>query len=204
MSKSADIMRGTNSIQPVPQLKLCGQPLESVCIYKYLDLLLSRNLSWSQHIKIRCSKARKLLGLIYRRFYQYSTSESLFQMFIALDRPTLEYASQVWSPYNVGEVNSIEQIQKFALIHMCSKTWDSSYQELLQLFSLPDLQQRRLYLDFSTTFRVVHGLFHFPNDVFVHQRALRTTQSSNYCSYICPFARTCSYFNSFVPRTIGY
>ena len=69
-------------------------------------------------------------------------------------------------------MNSIERIQKFAL-RLCSKTWDSSYQELLQLLSLTDLQQRRLYLDLSTMFRVVHGPFHFPNNVFVHQRALR-------------------------------
>ena len=53
-------------------------------------------------------------------------------------RPNLEYASQVWNPYKVGEVNSLEHVQKFAL-HMCAKSWDTSYQELLQLFSLPDL-----------------------------------------------------------------
>ena len=46
--------------------------------------------------------------------------------------------------------------------------------------------------------------FIFQMMFFVHQRALRTTQSSNYHTYICPFARTCSYFNSFVPRTIRY
>ena len=43
-------------------------------------------------------------------------------------------------------------------------------------------------------FRVVHGLFHFSNDVFVHQHTLRTTQSSNYHTFV----------NSFVPRTIRY
>ena len=66
--KFMHITRRTNSIQPVPQLKFCGQPLESVCTYKYLGLLLSSDLFWSQPIKTICSKARKLLGLIYPTF----------------------------------------------------------------------------------------------------------------------------------------
>ena len=61
----------------VPQLQLCGQPLERVPTYKYLGLLLSDNLSWTRHIKNLCTKARKLLGLIYRSFYQFSSLESL-------------------------------------------------------------------------------------------------------------------------------
>ena len=54
-------------------------------------------------------------------------------------------------------------VQKFAL-RMCGKHWDSSYDDLLQLFSLPSLQQRRLYL-----LKIVHGLFYFPSGVFVEQ-----------------------------------
>ena len=122
-------------------------------------------------------------------------------MYISLVRLNLEYASQVWNPYKVGEVNSSEHVQKFAL-RMCAKSWDSSYQELLQLFSLPDLQQCGLYLDLCIMFRIINGLFYFPNDVFVHQTSSIITRSSTSQTLICPFARTCSYFNSFLPHTI--
>ena len=88
------------------------------------------------------------------------------------------------------------------ILSMCAKSWDTSYQELLQLFSQPDLQQRRLYLDLCTMFRIIKGLFYFPNDVFVHQTPSIITRSSTSQTLICPFARTCSYFNSFVPHTI--
>ena len=87
-----------------------------------------------------------------------SLAQSLFQMYISLVCPNLEYASQVWSPYKVGETTCIKGVQRFAL-HMCPKNWDASYQELLQLFSLPNLQQRRVYLDLCSMFRIVHGLF---------------------------------------------
>ena len=95
-------------------------------------------------------------------------------MYISLVRPNVEYASQVWSPYKIGEVNSIESVQKFALYtYMCAKHWNAGYEQLLELFSLPDLQQRRLYLDLCSMFRIVHGMFYFPSAVFVRQDTQR-------------------------------
>ena len=49
-------------------LYLCGSELEEVEIFKYLGVLLSRNLSWSDHISELCTKARRILGLLYRQF----------------------------------------------------------------------------------------------------------------------------------------
>ena len=63
---------------------------------------------------------------------------------------------------------------------MCAKSWDTNYQELLQLFSLPDLQQHKLHLDLCTMFRIINGLFYFPNDVFVNQTFSIVTHSSTY------------------------
>ena len=120
---------------------------------------------------------------------------------ISLVCPNLEYASQVWSPYKVGEITCIEGVQRFAL-HMCTKHWDASYQELLQLFSLPNLQQRRIYLDLCSMFRIVHGLFYFPGGVFCYHNAQRVTRSLNPYSFVYPFVRTCYYYNSYVLRTI--
>ena len=122
-------------------------------------------------------------------------------MYISLVRPNVEYASQVWSPYKIGEVNSIESVQKFAL-RMCAKNWNTGYEQLLELFSLPDLQQHRLYLDLCSMFRIVHGMFYFPSVVFVRQDTHRFTRLSHHPSFVCPYARTCYYFNSFVPRTV--
>ena len=51
-------------------------------------------------------------------------------------------------------------------------------------------------------FRIVHGMFHFPSAVFVRLDTCRFTRSSYHPSFVCPYARTCYYFNSFVPRTV--
>ena len=50
-------------------LYLRGSELGEVQLFKYLGVLLTNNLSWSDHISELCSKARKILGLLYRQFY---------------------------------------------------------------------------------------------------------------------------------------
>ena len=161
------------------------------CLREYLPTSTSAycyliaNLSWTQHVKNLCTKARKILGLLYRRL--------ILQLGEPLPNVHLPSPSQtgVWSPLKVGEVNSIEGVQKFAL-RMCAKNWDANYEELLQLASVPNMQQRRVYLVLCSMFRIIHGLFYF---YFIVAMTFRVTRSSNPHSFICPFARTCYYYN---------
>ena len=80
-------------------LYLRGSELEEVEIFKYLGVLFSRNLSWSDHISELCTKAIRILGLMYRKFYDNVDLATLKQLYISLVRPHLEYASQVRDPY---------------------------------------------------------------------------------------------------------
>ena len=82
-----------------PPLTLKGQLLQQVDHFKYLGLLLSSDLSWSSHVENICNKARKLLGLLYRQYYQLAEPNTLLQLYLSLIRPHLEYASPVWNPY---------------------------------------------------------------------------------------------------------
>ena len=77
-----------------------------------------------------CNKARKILGLIYRKFYNAS-SNTLLQLYISSVRPHLEYASPVWSPHLAKDTDLIEGVQKFAL-RIASKQWSKSYDDLLR------------------------------------------------------------------------
>jgi len=74
-------------------------------------------------------------------------------MYLTLVHPHLENASQVWNTSKIGEIDSLENLQIFTL-RVCLKQLNSGYDELLQLFSLPTLQQCRLYLDLSTILKV--------------------------------------------------
>ena len=143
----------------VPQtpLLLGDCSLEQVDSFKYLGVLLSHNLSWDGQVQSVCSKARKILGLLYRRFYNNAPGDSLLQLYLSLVRPHLDYASAVWSPHLMKHKIALENVQKFAC-RMATKIWDSSYQDLLELVNLPTLEHRRLETRLCLLYRITHKL----------------------------------------------
>ena len=196
--KAMIISRKRNAVEP-PQLVLNGAPLEQVETFKYLGVLLSPNLSWSAHIDSICTKARKLTGLLYRRFYGNMDHHSLLELYSVLIRPHLEYAAPIWDPHLIKDTTKLENVQKFAL-KMCLKKWDVGYQELLDLSQLPTLENRRLYLKLCTLYKIIHGYFYFPPNVFIPQVS---RHSSSLPLVHMPRARTNAFQSSFVPSSIS-
>ena len=80
--KTMVISRKRNLVKPHAQFTLNSSPLEQVETFKYLGILLSSDLSWSSHIDFICTKARKLIGLLYRRFYGNVDNHSLYLNYI--------------------------------------------------------------------------------------------------------------------------
>ena len=138
--------------QPYPfTVTLGGQWLEQVENFKYLGVLLSSNLSFSQLIQT-ISKARKIPRLLYRRFYKNTSNEALLQLYISLVRPHLEYASPVWNPYLKKDIKQLEDVEKFAL-KMITIQWDLSYQDLPGILDITSLQSRRVQSSLCTLFK---------------------------------------------------
>ena len=106
---------------------LHNQLMERVSSYKYLGVIICDDLSWSPHIDRITSKTRQLIGMLYRRFYKWSSSRALLQLYLSFIRPHLEYAvhAQVWSPYLHKDMQKLELVQKFAL-KVCLKKWNCS------------------------------------------------------------------------------
>ena len=88
-----------------------------------------------------------------------------------------------------------EDIQIFAL-RMCCKNWDAGYQELLDLTTMPTLENRRLYLKLCSLYKIIYGHFYFPPNGFTAQPS-RTHLVSPLLNQ--PHARTNYYQSSFVP-----
>ena len=126
-------------------------------------MLISFDLSWSGHIKDVTSRARRQIGLLYRRFYVNAHLFTLRSLYIALIRPHLEYAVPVWDPNLCKDIDALEAVQKFAT-KMCTKSWNTlHYQDRLETLHLDTLSKRRTYLKQCHLFKLVHGLSPFPN-----------------------------------------
>ena len=196
------ITRKKSNSLPPPPIMLDGTELKRVHSYKYLGITLTSNMSWSPHITVCCNKTRRLIGLLYRRFHQHSSSSTLIKLYCSFIRPHLEYASVVWNPGLKGENNALENVQKFAL-RVCTNLWDLSYDKLLVKTRLPSLKDRRTRASLCHLFKIMHGLTEFA-DAPVHLMTfIHDTRSSNKTT-ICPLQpRTRLYQCSFFPTIIS-
>ena len=124
------------------------------------------------------------------------------QMYLSLVRPHLEYAAQVWDPqvpHLQQNIDDIERVQKFAL-RICSKEWEKEYTELLDYFKLPTLQNRRLYLKICHLYKIIHELCYFSPDINIPNTTLTHSTRSLILNHY--FARTNSFYNSFIPSSV--
>ena len=178
-------------------------PLEQVTKYKYFGVIITSTLSWSTHISSISTKARRLVGMLYRHFYPWSSSEALLhKLYIALIHPCLEYAAPVWSPHHSKDINKLEAVQKFAL-RTCSKDWGANYSHLLSQYQLPNLDAHRQYLSLSHLFKIVWGCCIFPNAPVSKYSNAYSTRSQEARHLAQQYARTDVLYYSFFPRTIS-
>ena len=194
------VMLFSHKRHAMPPVFIENEQIEQVYTYKYLGVTITPTLKWDEHIDQLCLRAKKLLGYLYRIFYRNVQPSSLCDLFTALIRPILEYASQVWDPYTLKNKHKIESLQKYAL-RICSGRWSASYEELLDLFELPTLASRREYLRVITLHKFHSGHSYLPPDILNLQPAT-STRSSTSNSYRIPFARTAQFQHSFWPRTL--
>ena len=108
---------------PSAGLQLDCIALEQVNSYCYLGVVVSSKLTWSEHIEQVCSKARKLVGMLYRQFYSWADTPILLLIYLTCIRPHLEYACQLWDPSMNKNRHLLEDVQKFAC-RVCLKRWD--------------------------------------------------------------------------------
>ena len=195
------ISRKQSPLFPPTPLRLFGCPMQRVDCCKYLGLLITNNLTWSAHINSICSHAKKILGLIYRRFYSSANQDTLRQLYISLVRPHLEYACPVWDPHLVKDKKTLEDVQKFGC-RLAAHQWDSGYQELLDLFELQSLEQRRLHLKLGLMFKIIHRLCYFPS-IPARRSNISNLRASHSFQLDPPFARTNAYKFSFFPHTMA-
>ena len=182
----------------LPSLSLAGVSLEQVQVFKYLGVVISSRLSWSDHVLHVAAKARKSIGVIYRNFYRHFSPATLLQLYKSIVLPQLTYCSSVWAPSSSsGSMRKLESVQHFAL-KVCLHQWNSTYSDCLHAVHLPSFSARYTLAKLTLLYKIKTSLVFFPSG-YIHPAhvsayALRHQHSSN---IFIPFFRTAQLFSPF-------
>ena len=125
---------------------------------------LSSNLFWSIHIDNVCSKAKRLLGMLYRQF-RYADSTSLQTLYKSVIIPQLGYGASVWDPYHVTYSNKLERVQEFAA-KVITRNWIKSVAEVVDHLGWPRLVLRTRAAKLCLCKRIRDGDSLIPPSVF--------------------------------------
>ena len=174
------------------QVEVNGHQIEEVITFKYLGVWISSDLSWTKHIEITCSKARRVLGYMYRTFAPYCEPDTIISLYKSQVLPILDYASVVWEPHLKKDKLLLEAVQLQAT-RMASRQWKENGVSLNQRFELPTLENRRKYL---LTYKFLSGYTYCPTGYFVqHPNPNPRLFHSKYI--VQPFAKTEAYYHPF-------
>ena len=104
---------GTRTLPATHFYTLNGDVLKLVSSAKYLGVLATHNLSWSDHIRGISAKANAKLGWARRnlRGCPYKLRETAYTTLI---RPGLEYCDTIWDPHSKADAALLDQVQNRA------------------------------------------------------------------------------------------
>ena len=93
-----EVLIATNKKSPIhSEYTIHGQVLNQTDSAKYLGLNIHKSLSWDSHIDKITMKANSTLAFLGRNVSRCPTTIKA-QCYTTLVRPTIEYASSIWSP----------------------------------------------------------------------------------------------------------
>ncbi|XP_062575423.1 uncharacterized protein LOC134237333 [Saccostrea cucullata] len=146
------VIRISNKRQPLQtSYTLHGHQLEVVESGKYLGVTISQDLQWNNHIHNKIGKATRILGFLRRNLGQCTPSVKA-TAYCTMIRPSTEYASPVWDPYQTNLTKDLEQVQRRAarfVFNQYTDTFPGCVTSLLEQLEWGSLQHRR------TTHRLV-------------------------------------------------
>jgi hypothetical protein len=167
---------------------------------KYLGLNIHKSLSWDSHIDKITKKANSTLAFLGRNVNRCPTTIKA-QCYTTLVRPTLEYASSIWSTSKKDSISKVEAVQsRAARLATGDYQRTSSVTVMLQQLHWQTLQSRRAYAQTVMMYRIVYNLVDIPAEYHLNRTSLQTRGHS--LRFLVPHTRTTVYRTSFFPQAV--
>jgi hypothetical protein len=194
----------TTKKSPVSQTyNMAGDDLENVKHHPYLGIELTHNLKWSHHINNITAKANRALWFLRRNLWRCPPAVKQ-QMYFALVRPLLEYASSVWDPKLASDIQKIEMVQRRAARFVTGsyKRTPGTVTNILQQLNWPSLEQRRKEQRIIIMYKIQHNAIAIPIPQYIHRQSTSKTRQYNSSRFREMGPKKNVYKYSFFPRTI--
>jgi hypothetical protein len=198
--------------------------LQQVTSNPYLGINISEDLKWSNQINKTATKANSTLAFLKRNL-RHCPEQCKKLAYLALVRSILEYASVVWDPYLIKDIEQLEKVQRRAARFITGdyKTREEGcVTNMISRLELKPLVVRRREARLNIMFKTTKGLLPSmpPNTFFNHQpRQKRKIKPKSYSDhvttnivnryatnntrgYIVPEATTEQLRNSFFVKTV--
>ena len=193
-SKVKCMVISRRSSPPSPVLFVEGHRVELVSTFKLLGVLIDSTLSWRSHIETVCTRAKKLIGFLYRSF-KLSGPSCLNHLYKALVLPVLDYSSSIWDPQHNCHITALERVQNFAA-RVVTNNWSDSPVTLKARLGWLSLARRRMVQKICLCRHILRGTSLVPCSLFSpHPRP--GTQHKN------SFVRTNHFKSFFLIDVIG-
>ena len=132
------------------------RPLEVTKVERDLGVLVSDDLKVRAQVEKAASSANHMLSRLRKAFR--SRSLILWRTpYLSYVRPHLEFAVQSWSPYQKGDINLLEQVQRRAT-KIIATLKHQPYEHRLQQLGITTLQDRRSRGDLIEQFKIAHNI----------------------------------------------
>ena len=193
---------GTRTLPATHFYTLNGAVLKLVSSAKYLGVLATHNLSWTEHIRSISAKANAKLGWARRnlRGCPYKLRDIAYTTLI---RPGIEYSDSIWDPTTKTDAALLDQVQNRAArwAKGKSKFESCSVTALQSELGWPPLIERRRHHRLSILYKIRNGLLAVAPEAIDLVPNLRPGKQ---CKYVQLSGKnpTSPIWNQFVFRTV--
>jgi len=184
-----------------------GKQIDRSNTTAYLGVQLDSNMSWTTQVNTVASKGQKLVGMMWRNLNQCH-QRLKEKAYIAIIRPCLEYASQIWDPWQKFNIRRIEAVQRSAarMVMGIRHRWQipDSVTDMITQLKWTSLEERRKIKSVTFLYRILNGHIIIPQ--IYHPSRIdhnySTTTNANPNALQRLQSRIQTYKNSFFTRTI--
>ncbi len=171
-------LKGCSSFLDTENLYIANNLLPAFVSVNDLGVLIDCDLTFTAHISGVISKAKQRIYLLFKSFQTRNISLMVFA-YITYVLPILEYCSTIWSPSKLGDIDRLEDVQRYFTKRL-DGLWYLNYENRLIACSLRSLELRRLLNDLILCFKIVHNLIGLTFSEFFELDPNQRTRGHNF------------------------